>query len=394
LFLYVRPAEQFSQLATFALTRFAAVVAAGAWLFQYAVSREPPLVKLPQVAYLLLFILAIFCSFFTGVYWRRSLEVFFEGFFKVACLYLLIIHLLHTRERICQFVWLLMGLSVFNAVQGLYFYYQHPEILVAGRAQGIGFFGDPNDLAMTLVMALPFMLHFWGSQTTLGRRIILLPVLGVVLYSLYTTQSRGGTVGLMAMLYMLIYGNLRNPRWRKVFVVAGALVGLAGVQAMFTLRGASFSEAGEEGRVEIWKAGLRMIKASPLTGIGFYDFPERFDEYAIGAEQTGKAAHNSILQVAAETGLFGLAVYLAILYATARQILEINAYRRYVPLDPPFDVVARSLGPSFTGLMTCAFFLSQAYSFFVWLAIGLVMACYNVLGQEADEAAESSEMVA
>ncbi|PWK86652.1 O-antigen ligase family protein [Fulvimonas soli] len=87
------------------------------------------------------------------------------------------------------------------------------------------------------------------------------------------------------------------------------------------------------GRLEIWRASLRMIQAHPVTGVGVRGFRYAYPQVAppgdhflvaesCGAGEGACHAHQLVLEVLAETGIVGLALWLA---AAA---LALRAWRR------------------------------------------------------------------
>lgn len=69
-------------------------------------------------------------------------------------------------------------------------------------------------------------------------------------------------------------------------------------------------EASNKGRLEIWRNSLLSIKAHPLLGVGGGNFVSVLNEES-GAAKKGASAHNLYLDVAAEFGLPGLLILLA-----------------------------------------------------------------------------------
>ncbi len=73
-----------------------------------------------------------------------------------------------------------------------------------------------------------------------------------------------------------------------------------------------FSETSNKGRVQIWIETTTSIKNNLFFGIGFGNFPLLLGEN-ISALKKGSSAHCVYLDIMAETGIFGLAVFLLLL---------------------------------------------------------------------------------
>ena len=63
-------------------------------------------------------------------------------------------------------------------------------------------------------------------------------------------------------------------------------------------------------RIQLWNAGLQMVKDNTWFGVGPGNYPLVVGAYAPGKETL--QAHNNFIGIAAETGLPGLALYLAV----------------------------------------------------------------------------------
>ena len=84
------------------------------------------------------------------------------------------------------------------------------------------------------------------------------------------------------------------------------------------------------GRWEIWQAGMKMIIARPVLGVGAGAFP-----WAYASGQFGPARfmepHNVYIQVAATTGVIGTALWVTFLVALFKSLKRIAATARYRP---------------------------------------------------------------
>ena len=79
-----------------------------------------------------------------------------------------------------------------------------------------------------------------------------------------------------------------------------------------------FEETSNQGRVGIWKATLKSAIHHPLLGVGVGNFPSilKLNPSAIKA---GASAHNIYLNFLAETGIFGLLIFLFIIYEMGKR---------------------------------------------------------------------------
>ena len=157
--------------------------------------------------------------------------------------------------------------------------------------------------------------------------IILFHIVGLVI-----TSSRGALLAALGMGIWLVFrteiGDTLEKRSRRrkiffslltmgllaVFIIPNPLLNrLANIRAGV--------DAFSYGRLKIWESVGKLILDHPITGCGWGGFPEAIAPYAFPSGEAsvryGRAvnfAHNEFLQVAAESGLIGLALYLAFLY--------------------------------------------------------------------------------
>jgi O-antigen ligase len=115
-----------------------------------------------------------------------------------------------------------------------------------------------------------------------------------------------------------------------------------------------------------------MVQAHPWAGVGIGNFKPMMLEYREEGSTVDSMAHNTYLEMAAELGLPGLAVYLAILgsaYWTLRQVR-----RRPLRSTPPLARhAALALQAGLLGYAVASFFLSAEYQKLFWFMIFLSM---------------------
>jgi O-antigen ligase len=129
----------------------------------------------------------------------------------------------------------------------------------------------------------------------------------------------------------------------------------------------------QDGRVEIWKRGLRMIKEDPFTGVGIGNFTT-----ADGLMRTLPGrwmnAHNSPLQVAAEIGLLGFVFYIVLL---VRMFRTSNQLRK-APPDKDMALIGNALVLTFIGYAVTGFFLHAGFATIFYILIVLTIAADRI----------------
>jgi O-antigen ligase len=171
--------------------------------------------------------------------------------------------------------------------------------------------------------------------------------------------------------------------WRRVGVAAGAVVavGLAVVLIApgllkLDLGSTKSLDRATSGRLDLMGGGLALFADRPLFGYGSGSFAERFREReGTSSREAATASHTIPITIAAEQGVPGLAVYVALLIAVFGLL-----FRGLAPLGgraPPRRLISRAyLAAAFTGLfvhtLLYAAFLEDPITWTL-LAAGIVL---------------------
>jgi|GEM_PF-1871420 len=116
-------------------------------------------------------------------------------------------------------------------------------------------------------------------------------------------------------------------------------------------------------RIEFWKAGLRMFREHPLTGVGVGQFRYRFAEYSDLSFIQQPDMHNIFLEQLAETGIVGFALLLSVLG------LAIWTLRPGLKKREPESIVLLAV---LAGLTTQSLLLGGLGALPLYLTIGLI----------------------
>ena len=177
-----------------------------------------------------------------------------------------------------------------------------------------GPYENPIDLATYLIVVIPIL----GSVATIARRRFrsrfLWVLLAALILCLARTEAFGAWLGLGASILVL---SVTYPRLRRYGVALFAALFILGSAALIHTGhlGSTLSprEIGKVDRWVMWQAAIGMIRDRPLLGHGVNTFMANYLHYWVGGERQPRYAHNCYLQIAAETGLIGLALFLGIL---------------------------------------------------------------------------------
>ncbi len=234
--------------------------------------------------------------------------------------------------------------------------------------------GDSNYFAVSALLCLPLALFLVCERQPRWEKLFCLGSLLVTLGGMTVCASRGGFVGMVAAFIFVACRSrhrLRNLALGSVLLVPLSL--LSAVSPLMRLLHPSHSDIeSAENRTTVWKAGMRMIVAHPIVGVGLGNFKAVVRQYEDPGENRQFIAHNVYIEIAAELGLPALMVFLAIL-CSSYGVLE-RVRRRTARFGPPLlHHAAAGIQAGLVGYAVSAFFSSEQYQKLFWLMIFLSM---------------------
>jgi O-antigen ligase len=358
----------------------------------------PPIPYTPEIGGLVAFggamLVGIPFSFWPG----GSIKDFVDIYLKVLVIVMLMIHALDRAERIDRFTAMIVVCSGVVALSSLIDYMRGVRLVEGGRLGGAvgGIMGNPNDLALNMVVFLPFALAAAFKPGPAPRRVVAALCTGVMMTTIVLTKSRGGFIGLAAMLVMLVASSVRVRPAVGVAALVAVLAAVPLAPASFWERMVSIFDqerdttGSRQARLDLMKEAVRVFAANPVLGIGLGQFVN-YDP--TGRKEAWNVTHNATLQVAAELGVVGLIpfIYLIVRAAAAaraaRKALMPPVRRgqsgrwmprqRQLPPDPQRETLltlVTALGPALLGWVVCAQFASVALNWTFYFVLGILVA--------------------
>ncbi|HUR84044.1 MAG TPA: O-antigen ligase family protein [Solirubrobacteraceae bacterium] len=247
-----------------------------------------------------------------------------------------------------------------------------------GRLEGGA--GDPNFLAAALVPAVVLAVALCASVRSAHGRLALAAAIVILAAGFAATASRGGMVAAVVtgLAAIALY---RGRRLQVALLVVGGLclagASLAASPAAWE-RVTSIDTRGN-GRADLWHVAWRMSSEHPVAGVGLDSFRSRAAEYVrrpgslrfvdLIAERP-RVVHNTYLQLLAETGIVGLALFLLVVGACLRA-----GWRACTRFDgagePELAALARAAVLAAVSVLAAGLFLSDAVDKRLWLLLGL-----------------------
>ena len=200
-------------------------------------------------------------------------------------------------------------------------------------------FPDSHSSAMFLILAIPVFLAlavFFEKEN--GKKIFFWVMNGLSLFFIIMSGSRGAWLSFVpvsAVILYIFFKKIERSLAKKIIATA-AIFGIlflassfyplayykfqawfrGGTEYDFNLfeRAKSISDLDEisnKSRLQIWKASVNSLVRHPLLGVGLGNYITVLNE-DVSAVKKGVSAHNLYLDFAAEIGILGILVLLAI----------------------------------------------------------------------------------
>ncbi len=368
-FYFLRPLDFFPQLGMLRIPLFIASVTSTGLIIRLVLSRQK-LIEGWYVKWFIAWWIAMFLSVPLSLYRSQSLSGA-QDFAKSVAMVWMIYMTIRTEKQIMFTVravaltalWL-AGSGIHNYMTGNVQY--SGELHRAGADSGM--LSDPNDLAAYILMLFPLCYYLFFNDPKRWLRIAYGITMVAILVAVVYTGSRGGFVGLVALLFLLWLFSKRK--------VLGLFIGLAVFGAVWFAAPPQYRERmrtittaedeSAQNRKEYRRAAVRMFKKNPFTGIGFKNYPDFARDFGAPASQT---PHNMYYFVLAELGGIGAFVFLNIWLRSLRaawQVARTNSW------------LLRALGMGaligLLDLMVTGYFLSISYYPYQYILMALVAA--------------------
>lgn len=276
--------------------------------------------------------------FYIFAYFTTSLAVntvpadeAFVKFTKVLALAFFIFSMLNTERRMITFLKVFVISIGFYGLKGGIF-----TVLTGGGYHVVGpplsFFEDNNAMALTILMAFPFMVFFITHAESVYQRYFSIFCALSSAIAILGTQSRTGFVALV-MTFLYYSWHLKKLGKTLMFLIPIGIAGAIVMADSWAERMSSTTnletDASFQGRVDMWIASVKIANDKPFTGGGFEVIyaPSTIAQY-MPADVVPRAIHSSYFQMIAEHGYLGFVLFMLMIYLTfntAQKIAKSNA---------------------------------------------------------------------
>jgi len=380
-----QPGVYFPQVAPFRPLLTVAAAALVAWILT---PKEPfPIKTRSKLNYYIVgFVAAQTISVFQFLYIPQIVDIAIT-WTNLAVVYFLISGLATTVQRLRGIWTAILVATSFLVIQAVWVYHTqttaHPQLL-EGRLSSYGAYSGANDLALLLVCAWPIAFKFTDLVSNRFLKFLPVPLLLLIVYADLRTISRGGLIGLaLVMTLSMLRGRSlgRLGRW-AMLLPAVIIIVMVGGKLLLTRKDVadySVHDESAQRRLDAWSAGLSMLISSPIYGVGSGQFVDLSDEFGAGKPIQ---AHNTIVKVAAETGLLGLVCYLGIVFGAFRCLWRSWRGLSKIKPDGPERLWVEAIGISLLGFFFNTQFSVKAHEWFLYFLVASAKALEKIYLRE------------
>ena len=314
-----------------------------------------------------LFLAAVFSPIWRGGAIKNTLD-----FSKVWIVWILTFLLVTDFSRLRRIIFIQSAAVAVVSVVSLVLGRHQP------RLEGVlgGIYSNPNDLALSIVLTLPFALAFFLTTKSVFVKFCWAVASLFMGLALFRTASRAGFITLIISgAVCLWYFGVKGRRLYLIVVTALAaslLLAVAGRTLMnrFVAINGSVNTKEEtrahdsyEERKELMVIALHGIAHYPLLGLGARNFQVYSGHW--------RDVHMTYLQIAVEGGIPAFILYVLFF---GRAFANLRKLRRKRDLDPQANLFIGALHSSLVGFAIGALFGPLAYQFFPYFAVSYTSA--------------------
>lgn len=358
-------------------------VTALAWLGSFLYTKTASLMRAKQNVFLIL----LGSLMLVSTIWASNIELSLAAnyeFLKYALFYFLVIHLIDSIQAFRGMVWVLVVTGILMFLYGVYLSVFSTTIVTSTRMTS--FIEDPNSYAIKLVPLVALAYTLIKTEHKRLLRLLAMGILGILFGAVTLSFSRGGLLGLFAVIVLIGLEEIRNKKALIVLVLFLAVAYLAIPKELaFFSRFRSFEQVTMDAsivqRLRVLQGGIQMFLDNPILGVGAGNFIVHSKDYA--NTNFPLVAHNSYLHVAAELGIMGIILFLTLLMKT---LVELRACR--LSLERRLHTLYHflfGLQVAISGFMVHALFLSEHHNIALFILLGLAVVLIHLARTHANE---------
>lgn len=316
---------------------------------------------------------------------------------KILLMTFVTVFLFQDREKLRALLLVVAGsIGFFGLKGGIFSLVTGGQYMVLGPT--MSFFSENNELALALNMCLPLLLYLGREEPRRWLRYVLRASFVLSAVAVPFTYSRGGLLGLIAVLSMLFLKARR--RWIILPIgVAAVFAFVSFAPERFFARVQTIEEyqADESAQLRLmaWRTAYLVAADYPVTGGGFRVLTHRatYDAYMPEYPRSfGHDAHSIYFNLLAEHGWIGLGIFAVLIVFTMASLRRLRREMARRPEQAWIAGYADMLYVSLIGYLVNGAFLSVAYFDLAYLLLILVPILRKLAAAETTSVQPASEV--
>lgn len=249
------------------------------------------------------------------------------------------------------------------------------------------YFENPNALGELLLLGLPIMVALIFTSRRWWGKLAALAVFGIGGVCMAMTYSRASWVGLAAAAFIYVF------LWNRKLIPLGIVVAIAAIPVLpdsvlnRILTITNLNDTSTSSRFPQYEAAIRLLKHDPITGAGLGADAVR-QAVKMNSYYQGTApfvhAHNTLMQIWAETGIVGLLAFCGSVIWTVKETARaVKTAEDQAARHIAIGGIAAILGAMVCGLADYLWTYPRIM-FVFWFVFGLTLAAIKVCKLERE----------
>jgi O-antigen ligase len=222
---------------------------------------------------------------------------------------------------------------------------------------------DPNHFAFSLIIPFAISIEFILQQKNKIIKALFNIVLGIILFSIILTGSRGGLLSIVILCVVYAF-NIRNRTTLWFLIIIFGIIVISYGKEIFIERIFESIETGGAGRVDIWNTALNSLKEYWTFGLGLNNFSNIF----------AKTPHNIYIGFFVEIGIVGL-ILLILAFIKYYQAIQSKSKNYYID-----SIMLKAV---FWAVLVGSFFLDTIWLKSFWLLLMMIGMYRNIMVRES-----------
>jgi len=242
--------------------------------------------------------------------------------------------------------------------------------------------GDGNYFACAALLAMPLAYQLISSTNHPILKWFYRISLMLTFLAFVAAGSRGGFVGLCAGVALVLLRSEKTLQSLGVAALMALVLLFSPASPVKRLLSPSYGDTvSVHDHEALWSFGIQSALQHPFFGIGVGNFKRLSAATHVTERLDGYEAHNTYIHLAAETGLFGFALYIALCISTFALLQKVRHYAALIKHRYLYDL-ATGLQHGLVGFAAAAIFISAQSEKPFWIVISMTAVMPLIVSQQ------------